>query len=544
MIKRLVINLFFAFLVLQSFGNVLPDTTRNIFEKGLDKIKLQKARHFFMTRSYTASLAIYEELKNVDPTNPLINFRMGECNLEMKKYDVAVTYLTNSVDKIENEQREVHFYLGRAYHRLEKFDLAQTHFQKFKSSLTDKYSDKYYHEEIDRHMSQLAIAKTAQNKPSDVVIKNMGDRINTKFDDYGPAISSDGKTLIFSSRRTVDQNMATDPNDGKFMEDIYTSSWDSINKVWLASEPIKGRINTDDHDGCLSLSPDGQELYIYRNEGDAGNGAGDIFVSHASSSGKWSAAKELPKSIINTTYFESSASVTADNSKLYFISERKGGLGNGDIWMSEKVSKSEWGEPVNLGVILNTREDERMVFIHPEGNLMFFSSDGPGSMGGYDIFMSHFENGNWTEPVNMGYPINSVNDEINFTITRDGKNAYTSAIKPGGLGELDIYEIDLSKLDLVKMTEQTAIRKAKISGKISDVSGAALAGCAIEFIDVASNKKLGTVTTTDNGMYEFEVAINSSYRFVAKKQGYISIESAEIKIDKAEEVVKNLTLLQ
>ena len=425
------------------------DTTKNILEKGIDKIKLQKARHLFMTRNYNQAQVIYEDLLKEDPDNALLNFRMGECSLEKKEYETAVNYLEKALVKDANAGKELHFYLGKAYHRLEKLEKSDSHFKTFKGTLTDKNSDKYYHEEVNRFLDQIKVAKTLLASPVDVKITNMGSRVNTLYDDYGPAISSDGKTLIFSSRRPDEKNMAKDPNDGKYMEDVYVATWDSVNNVWYPSETIKGRINTEDHDGCLSLSPDGMDLYIYRNEGDAGNGAGDIYVARASSSGKWSSAKQLPKNIINTTYFESSASVTADNNQLYFVSERKGGLGNGDIWVAEKISRNDWGEPINLGPILNTKEDERMVFVHPNGKILFFSSDGPGTMGGYDIFMSKFQDDKWSEPVNLGYPINTVNDEVNFTITADGKKAYTSAIKAGGIGELDIYEIDLSKLNLI-----------------------------------------------------------------------------------------------
>jgi tetratricopeptide (TPR) repeat protein len=430
------------------------DSTRSVFEKGLDQIKLQKARHFFLTQDYDQALNLYKELQDNNGSNALINYRLGECKLYMKNYDEAILYFEKAIKIAPDAHKELFLNYGKTFHKMGEFDKALEQYNKFSSSLENNKSNVVLIEEARRLIEQVNFAKSLINSPIDVDIKNMGDNVNSKYDEYGPSISADGKTLIFSSRRPDTKGGQLDPNDKKYMEDIYMCVLDSVTKLWAPAEPVPGRLNSEDHDGCLSISPDGEEIYVYKNEGDAGSGAGDIYVSKLSSTGKWGTPKPLGKTI-NTTYFESSASVTADGNKLFFISERKGGLGQGDIYYAEKVGRGEWGEAKNIGPAINTADDERMVFVHPSGQVLFFSSDGhKNTIGGYDLFMSTFENNQWSAPVNIGYPINTVDDEVNFTLTSDNKKAYIASYKTNGFGGIDIYEIDLSRYDILNKKAQ------------------------------------------------------------------------------------------
>lgn len=445
--------IFSLFIINFSFAFTPPDSSKNIFEKGVDTYKMQKARTLFLNRDYQAALEIYESILPKNRDNALLNFRMGETLLAMMHYETALQYLEKVQQINPNIDKEFYLTYGKTLHRLEKLDDAMIQFEKYKSTIdTNKF---HLTIEVNLLMEQVKYANEMMQKPVNVTITNLGDMINSKYDDHGPSISADGKTLIYTSRRPETTGASRDPEDKKYYEDIYISVWNDEEKRWSKGEQIPGRLNTEVHDGCLSISPDGSEIFVYKNFG--GGGSGEIYVSRLSSSGKWGTARELGKNI-NTSYFESSASVTADGKTLYFISERKGGFGLSDIYVSQKISKTEWGPAVNIGNTINTKFDERMVFIHPSGKYLFFSSDGHSTLGGYDIFVSKFNDidSTWGKPANLGYPINTVNDEINFTLTSDGKKAYMSAFKLDGIGEEDIFEVDLSHYDVFSLPEDNS----------------------------------------------------------------------------------------
>lgn len=437
----------------QVYATTPPDSSKSIFEKGSDTYKMQKARTLFLNRDYQAALEVYESLIPRNGDNALLNFRLGECLLAMMHYQTAFNYLEKAMRLNPAVDKEFYLVYGKTLHHLEKLDEALVQYEKYKSTLD---SNKFHLSiEVNLLMEQVKYAREMMQKQVDVTITSLGDIINSKYDDHGPSISADGKTLIYTSRRPETTGASRDPEDKKYYEDIYIANWNEAENRWNKGEQIPGRLNTDVHDGCLSISPDGSEIFVYKNSGEGGSG--EIYASRLSSSGKWGTAKELGKNI-NTSYFESSASVTADGKTLYFISERKGGSGLSDIYVSHKITKTEWGPAVNIGRTINTSFDERMVFIHPNGKYLFFSSDGHSTLGGYDIFVCRFndKDSTWGKPVNLGYPINTVNDEINFTLTSNGKKAYMSAFKIDGLGEVDIFEIDLSRYDVFSLSEANA----------------------------------------------------------------------------------------
>lgn len=423
-----------------------PDSSRSIFRKGLDQVKLQKAKHLLFIRDFNGALDEYRELYRNNKDNPLLNVRMGQCYFEVRNYEDAVKYFAKAHRLSPDVDEDLPLLYGKTLHRLGELDKALVLYEGYKNTLDDRKRNLENFSDVNKEIESVHFAKEKMKNPMKVEVINLGRNINSPFDDYGPSLSADGKTLVFTSRRPDSKGGFLDPADQKFYEDIYISVWNEEKNSWNQAEGIQGRLNTDFHDGCLSISPEGDKIYVYRNYGEAGSG--QIYVSSLSSTGKWRTPQLLGETI-NTSYWESSASLTADGSKLYFVSERKGGLGRGDIYVVERTTRTEFGEAQNLGPAINTAGDEKMVFIHPKGDMLFFSSDGHTTMGGYDIFVSLLINGQWTEPVNLGYPINSVDDDVNFVLTANNKKAYYSGFKQGGIGESDIYEIDLSRYNLI-----------------------------------------------------------------------------------------------
>jgi hypothetical protein len=314
-------------------------------------------------------------------------------------------------------------------------------------------------------MSKCEATVYMMANPVDVKITSAGESINTEENhEYHPSVTADGRIMVFTSRRSDTEGGKRYEGDNDWHEDVYITYWsDSLND-WAPAVPIPGAINTGGHDANLSISPDGRQLFTFKNQN-----AGDIFVSKTRmnknatdaiadgsseaarlmSLNRWSKAYSLGKNV-NSGYFDSNASLTADSKTMFFISERPmGAKGNGDIWTSAAISTTEWGKAENVSA-LNTIEDEKSVFIAPDGKTLFFSSKGHKNMGGYDIFKSVKQaDGSWGEPQNLGYPINTPGDESEFTITADGKTAYYS-VKGSVNGKYDIMKIDLSNYSLIE----------------------------------------------------------------------------------------------
>ncbi|QNP50731.1 PD40 domain-containing protein [Hymenobacter qilianensis] len=259
-------------------------------------------------------------------------------------------------------------------------------------------------------------------KPVRAFIDNAGPSINSPYADYSPVISADESVLMFTSRRDNSTGEQTDPETGGFFEDIYQST--RTGQKWTVARNLKEPINTDGHDATVGLAPDGQRMLVYVED----NG-GDLHEANLRGA-EWRKPQRLGARI-NSKGHESSAAYTPDGRSLYFVSDKEGGLGSRDIY---KVELEGRGPALNLGSVINTPYGEEGVFLHPDGKTMYFSSEGHNSMGGYDIFKSVFENGKWSAPENLGWPINTPDDDVFFVISASGRHGYYSSFREEGLG--------------------------------------------------------------------------------------------------------------
>lgn len=500
------------------------------------KMKMADARHQYLNGNIRGGLLVYRELLKEFTNDAVINFRMGECYFDLKEWELSVEYYQNAKNIDDKVVPELYYKLGEAYHRNNQLDKAKEALTTFQTSASKKILKSY---DVSKLLSQVDYATKMTASPVKVDIINLGKNINSRGGDYAPSISADGKTMIFTSRRSDTKGGGVDKaGDYKYFEDIYIAEWDSVNNEWGKALPIEGKLNTEGHDASLSISPDGKQIYIYRNDGSLY--IGDIFVSKKRSSGTWGNPQALDKPI-NSSYFESSASLSADGNRLYFVSEREqkkyNPQGKGDIYVVEKISKSTWGEPVNLGSVINTPEDEISVFIHPDGKTLFFSSKGHLSMGGYDIFMTKMqEDGTWSKPENLGYPINTVDDDVHFVLGTDGKIAHYSTVKKDGLGERDIYKIDMSNYDLLKGVQTNL---SIIQGVVEAQLDGAKISAEIAFTD-ASGKVVGKTLTDEEGNYFITLPGNAKYDISVTADGYKpSKKSVELKLGNGKTHIEN-----
>ncbi|MES2140320.1 MAG: OmpA family protein [Bacteroidota bacterium] len=295
-----------------------------------------------------------------------------------------------------------------------------------------------------------------QNASPRVEIKNIGTPVNSTFSDFAPLISADGSTMVFTSLRPTDKP-GTSPTpikkDGQKKETnatIYITYYDDKSKTWLEPIMLESVINLAGVDNsAIALSNDGQKMLIYRGGNNKNINKG-VFETTLKGN-EWSVPKRVPAPI-NSDGNETSASFSADGKSIYFVSSRPDGLGGKDIWYCLQNEAGDWGEAVNAGNSVNTKEDEESVFLHPNGSSLFFSSKGHGSTGGYDVFVSHLDtttNG-WAKPINLGSSINTPGDDLYFAMAADEKTAYYSSSKPKALADKDIYRITFGESILTK----------------------------------------------------------------------------------------------
>ena len=275
----------------------------------------------------------------------------------------------------------------------------------------------------------------AQTDTVKVTITRLMPPLNTAYNDFAPVISADGATLMFTSNRPTTERGIAKGKAGK--EKIYEVIMDPKKKKWGPPKLLGAAVNAlDRNNSALALSPDGQRMLVYRDNND---GNGNIFESQLIGT-EWSELTEFPTPI-NSDDHESSACYSSDGRTIYFVSDRKGGLGGKDIWSAMRDANDTWGALKNMGPAINTKEDEQGLFLHADGRTLYFSSKGHASTGGYDLFTSTFSNGEWSAPKNLGAPLNTAGDDLYLVLLADGKSAYMSSERSGGLGEKDIYQI-------------------------------------------------------------------------------------------------------
>lgn len=359
-----------------------------------------------------------------------------------------------------------------------------------------------------------------KSNPGDTVkitIINSGKAVNTTYPDYAPVISADGQMLVFTSRRPVTEKEIKKAKMG--MENIYVSYYDEKKKKWSDTKRLEAPVNQEGrHNSAIALSNDGQKMLLYRDD-ESGNG--DIYESRLEGE-KWSAPVKLPEPV-NTREHESSASYSPDGRSIYFVSDRKNGSKGGrDIWVCRLDKNNKWGAAENLGVPVNTDQDEEGVFIHPDGKTLYFSSKGQQGNGGYDIFKSVLEDGKWSTPENLGPQINTPDDDVYFVLAANGQNGFYSSAKPGGMGDKDIYEIHFTPVKPKKEKEPVGPQLTLLKGTITDEITKAPLESFIEIVDNVKNEVITTISSNaSSGKYLVSLPSGKNYGIVVRAKGYL-----------------------
>jgi outer membrane protein OmpA-like peptidoglycan-associated protein/Tol biopolymer transport system component len=486
---------------------------------------------FYGKKDYKKALESYFAAYEINPDDASLNLKIGLSYLYSETKSKAAKYISKAYRLNPNINDEIDYHLGVAFQNTNEFLKAIEHFNQFKKKKSGLAAI------ADKKISECKIADSLSQYELNVVIENMGQGVNTTLHEYAPIISSDGSMLIFTSNRSEDLKAIKEKTN---YEDIYVTS--KGGQTWLPPKKISSNINQKYNDAAASLSPDGKTLFLYYEEG-----AGDIYISRLEG-GEWTTPKSLNKNINTSMYWETSASMSADGKKLYFASNRPGGIGELDLYVSELTANGEWGKAANLGPLINTVENEDAPFIHPDGVTLYFSSDGHPNLGNSDIFVSEFKSGKWQKPENLGWPINTWEYDGFFTISADKKKGYYSTMKEGGLGETDIYSITFlepkykPKPKPVVVAEKPKVQKPKntdfvdpmvqasrdkkvvtiLKGKVIDENTATPLGATISLVDNETKKVLAKITTDPaNGDFELVIPHGGNYGVATEKVGYL-----------------------
>ncbi len=383
---------------------------------------------------FEEAIAPLHEVVELDPDNAEANYKLGKC-YEFTIYKTkALRYLEKAYKANPAIAEDILWLLGKAYQYNHQFDKALEKYKAYKASV-DLEEDPDFAKVLDRKIYECNNGIEYLKNPVNVKIENLGANINSKYMDYAPVITPDESILVFTSRRegSTGEQLA---EDGKgFYEDVYISTFE--NGAWTTPRNLGKKVNSKGHDASIAISGDGNHIYIYKDEKKDG---GDLFKTDFEEE-DWS--KPEPLKEINSKYREASVTLSADGNTLYFASDRPGGHGGMDIWMSTKDEKGNWTDPQNLGDVINTEYDDDAPFIHPDGRTLYFSSKGHKGMGSFDIYRTVFKDGKWSEPENLGYPINTANADIYFVLSANNKHGYYATYKEDGYGREDIYKISM-----------------------------------------------------------------------------------------------------
>lgn len=476
---------------------------------------LKTGNKFFEQENYRASIPYYEQVLAKDPNNAKALFNAGIAYLSFDK-EKASDYIYKAQRLKPKVSKDVEYWLGRVDHLNYNFDEAIAHYQSYNATLKAKKSNEVRRQEVAQLIQHSKNAKVIFNSPKDIFVKNLGPSINTQYAEHSPVISSDDKVLLFTSRgqytgaATNKKKLAA---DGEYFEEIYESRRiDDEN--WEKPRSLGPALVTKGHDASIQLYDNDSKLLMYRDDEN-----GDIFSSDKVS-GEWTAPKKL-NSNINSKAFESDAYITPDGKTLYFSTGKYSEDGTLDLYYSTRGSDGDWGPAKSMGGAINTKYDDDSPYVSKDGKTLYFSSRGHNTMGGYDIFKSAYDSigHKWGAPENMGYPINTPDDDSYYRLSPDGSYAYLSSYRIGGYGEKDIYTINYIKNATVKGKVFAKDSTTVIPGVELVFSGKQADNTPLSFRDVSK----------PDGSYQVAILSGRTYQVAVSKDGK-NVETQEFAI--------------
>lgn len=485
------------------------------------------ADEMFAGGNYIQALDEYLKLEKKIKDDPELKHRIGTCYLNINNDKTkAIPYLEYCF-KSGQFRNDLLLELARAYQYAYRFADAEMYYTKYRAKASSKEFAL-----IDHYIETCENAKELIKKPVNVTFENLGKEINTKGAEYYPFVTTDQSTLYFTARREENTGKMRGFS-GYYTSDVYSSAVKT--GAWTKAKKMVPTINTAEDEQCVGISPDGKNIIIYMENIE---NPGDLI--HA----EFSKAKTFGRPVpfnppINSDKSEFEACYGNNSDIIYFTSNRKGGVGESDIYVCRRLPTGEWGIPKNLGPNINTPYKESFPVVSEDGKTLYFSSQGHTNMGGSDIFKSKWNEAsqNWELPVNIGYPINTTDDDMMFSIAGNNRDGYISAVRKEGFGDLDIYKIIFNDAEkpltvIVGKVLSPDSTKKKIEARIIITD--------LKTNDILDDKDVNNLT----GKYVFIVE-PGKYKVEVESKGYANITEEVMIYDKSDFVSvfnKNFTL--
>jgi outer membrane protein OmpA-like peptidoglycan-associated protein len=441
----------------------------------------EKAGQAMNVQDFDKAMKYLDQAQAKDPNYPDLYIMKGDIYNFRLQSDSAMRCYQRAIDLIGEPDPMLYYIAGNEGAKCGAYEYALRTLETFLQrglQYADVLSD------AQKTIANCRFAIEAMKSPHSFELVNLGSGINSEWDEYLAAITADDERIIFTVKRPRDNGTvcAFCLNE----EDLYASR--NVGGDWQPREPLGAPVKTGYNEGAQCLSPDGNYLLYTMCDADYGMGSCDLYWAKRIGE-RWSRPRNFGAPV-NTQSWESQPTMAADGMTVYFASNRPGGFGGMDIWRTTMTAEGEFSIPENLGSAVNTPGDDAAPFIHSDGRTLYFASNGRTGMGGYDLYYTTLQaDGSWSEPQNMGYPINSPADEINIFINAAGTMAYISSDKDGGYGGLDLYSFVLD--DGLRPNPVTYIK-----GHVRDAFTGDPLSARIEMIDLHT-KQLLTATTSD-----------------------------------------------
>jgi len=488
----------------------------------------KKASKFFNKGEFEKALIEYNKI-DTSAIGIDDNLRIGTCYfLSKKEKTKGIPFIEKYIQQADSIIPVAYFYLGSLYHKNYELDKAITTLEDFKIKLENEYAidgiSKEIYTQFKKETETIIVnsnyGKTMMNSPRKVLVENLGDSINSKYQEYAPTISLNEKKLVYTSRRPTEENEKISA-DGDYYENIYMSElkkgslFESKEKEhttgggffnlatpfeYSTAEKLPEVINRRAHDASIQLSNDGKKLYFYRDS--------DVWVTTQNDS-SWSSPIQL--SAINSNSYEPSLFIALDENTMFITSEKEGGYGGLDIYVSEKDAAGNWSEMQNLGPKINTANDEDISYVSPEKDVIYFASKGHSSMGGYDIFKSKKKDGEWSAPINMGSPINTPYNDAFFIMPPKYNRGYYASERTGGKGGMDLYRLTFA-------TERNPL--AELAGLV--LQGDSLVPAKSKITMLENESFMNTIQNSNDstGEYLLLVEHGKKYEMLVETEGF------------------------
>ena len=457
-------------------------TYLSVFSQKKDYLKI--ALDLYYNYEYNLAIKPFQKTWKKNKKDININYMYAVCIIKSTTDRALAIPLLEYIYSVDTMYKDANFYLTKAYMHASNYDKADETLKYFLSYYKNKKKEDLISEAVVL-LKQIKTAKKLIKKPLNVSIVNLGKRINSKHSEYNPFISSNGRSLFFSSNKKSDLFFEEQ------ITNIYSSNYNN-DTSWSKMKSLGKKINSSEHEIIVGLSKKETKIII---QASIKNHPSNLYTSTKDE--KRFGNLDVLSQVINTNYNENSADYSYNEDSVFFSSNKPGGFGGQDIYLSIKLPNGEWGIPKNLGPEINTEFNESYPSINNNGEILYFSSDRPESMGGYDIFSCTKSANSWDKINNIGYPLNDSYDNYTISFSSSQRYAYVAKIRPEGFGSYDIYQV---------IYNEVSPQNTAYTGSISiglDNNNRIKESITIKSYYADSGKKFGTYKLNKIGDYTF-----------------------------------------